>query len=82
MSNKITLALTAALVLGTAPGAFAATKHHVAAKAPVHAVVSSAAFGANALANGNGRFSRDTYMLIQDRDWSNQTGNPYCSGRC
>jgi hypothetical protein len=83
MYNKITLALTAALILGTAPSAFAGAKHH-AAKAPVHGTVAStAAFGANALAGG-GSLVRpgETYMQIQDRDWSNQTGNPYCGGRC
>ncbi len=81
MLNKITLALAAALVLGTTPYAFSAAKHH--AKAPVHATVSSAAYRANALAGTNGgSVGGETYMRIQDRDYVEQNGVPYCGGRC
>ena len=75
MFNKTKIALSVAIVLGTASGAFAATKHH-GHKAPVvQGQVSASAYNANASVGGNtGRIVGSGAMMIQDRDWADQVG--------
>jgi hypothetical protein len=53
MFNKSKIVLSIAIVLGTASGAFAATKHHGHKGPAAYAPVSASAFGANASASGN-----------------------------
>jgi hypothetical protein len=84
MFNKSKIALSVAIVLATASGAFAATKHHGHGHSKVDARVAASAFGANASVGGNGgRTVSSGAMLIQDRDWSSQIGgNSNCGGKC
>jgi hypothetical protein len=84
MFNLRKIALSVAIVLGAASGAFAATKDHGRNRPTVNAPVATSAFGANASVGSiGGRPVSSGAMLIQDRDWSNQIGGvPYCSGKC
>jgi hypothetical protein len=73
MFNQTKIALAIAIVLGTASGAFAATKHHnhkgPTAQTPV------SAYGAYGSVDANtGRVIESGAMAIQDRDWSDQVG--------
>jgi hypothetical protein len=86
MFNVPKIALSVAIALSTASGAFAATKHHGHNGPVVHGRVSAAAFDADAAVNqipGSGRSGETGAMLIQDRDFSSSNGNlPYCGGKC
>ena len=53
MFNKTKIALSVAIVLGTASGAFAATKHHVHKAPVVQGQVSTSGFSAYGSVNGN-----------------------------
>jgi hypothetical protein len=53
MFNKTKIAISVAIVLGTASGAFATTKHHGHKNPAAYATVSTSAFSANASVNGN-----------------------------
>ena len=75
MFNKIKLALSVAIVLGTASGAFAATKHHGHKAAVVQGQVSTSGFSAYGSVNNNtGRAVESGAIAIQDRDWADQVG--------
>jgi hypothetical protein len=78
----IKVALSVAIVLSTASGVLAATKHPIQ---PHHGPVvqnqvPAGAYGAYGSANRSGESGA---VLIQDRDASfSYSNNPYCGGRC
>ena len=82
MFTNTKLALAAALILGTASAAVANDRHHGPA------LQSQGRAGANdAYASGNripgaGRWSETGAILIQDRGFSFDLGEPYCGGKC
>lgn len=83
------IALSAAIVLATASGVLAATKHpvHRHHGAAVQSQVQASGYDAFASATrapGAGRLNEAGATLIQDRDYSFSGGgtNGYCSGRC
>ena len=83
MFSKTKTVFAVVLVLGTASGAFAATKHHGHKGSVVHGRVSASAYGANASANqvqGSTAIESGA-MLIQDRDYRESVGTPWFSGK-
>ena len=85
MFNSTKIALSLALVLGTASATMAATKHpDHGQRTAVARQVPASAFGANASANRvSGRLGETGAILIQDRDNGNAgIGTPYCGGKC
>jgi|HubBroStandDraft_5_1064220.scaffolds.fasta_scaffold1617342_2 hypothetical protein len=75
MLTKSNIALSIALVLGTASAAMAAPKHpvHRQQTAVVHQVP-AAAYQSFGSARGTGRVQEPLYMHIQDEDLKNSNG--------
>jgi|HubBroStandDraft_6_1064221.scaffolds.fasta_scaffold3494431_1 hypothetical protein len=75
MLTKSKIALSLALVLGTASGAMAATKHPVHhQRAAVERQVPADAYQSFGSVRGPGQRQEPSYMSIQDQDWANQVG--------
>jgi hypothetical protein len=81
MLKTANIAIAVAIAVTPASGAFAATKHHRQAPAPVK--ITTSAFNANATAIVTpGTVKPTGAMLIQDRGYSASLSDPYCGGRC
>ena len=75
MLTKSKIALSIALVLGTAPAAMAATKHPVHhQRAGVERQMPAGAYQSFGSVRGTGQPQESAYMSIQDQDWANQVG--------
>jgi hypothetical protein len=76
MLTKSKIALSLALVLGTASGAMAATKHPVHhQRASVERQVPAGAYQSYGSVRSAGQLQEPAYMAIQDQDWAIQVGH-------